>query len=65
MRETKWNAYDAIIQSMTELKKLENEKKKVRFDRLESPRRNPFFDPLQPMFGTQPTLLEPLQYNLQ
>jgi len=37
--------YDATIQSMTELKELEK-RKKVHFDRFESPWHDPRFDPL-------------------
>jgi len=39
---------------------LNNEKKKVRFDRLKSPWHNPFFDPSRPMFRSRPILWEPL-----
>jgi len=45
---------------MTELKELKIEKKKFSFGRFESPWRDPFFDPLRPMFGSQPILWEPL-----
>ena len=45
---------------MTELgKNLKNEKKKVRFDRLQSPWRDPFFDPS----GPRPILWEQLVYG--